>query len=247
MRQQTSSVSRANRRERRLNNSAVPGRGWKRPNALKHGVYAQALIMPGESPLDFRKLHDELVDEWKPSGPTQRDAVFDLVELKWRKLRLKNFVRARLRLETSDPDHPAFNEEKGLICFLAYLRAQPETCLEVAAKTCLQPDRIEYLKQKCPRSNYRSTPEWVEAIKSEISSVILPSMFELDRPEEEYNHLKAIARECNTDLQIVGSLTRAREYLEHESKEAERLDARITRQIKFLFELKAMEKMLHEK
>jgi hypothetical protein len=124
---QIRAVSHATKHDGRLNNSVVRSRKWKRPNALKHGVHAQALIIPGEDRHEFEQLYDELIDEWKPSGPTQRDAVLDLADSKWRKRRLTKYVQ--MRKDTFYPDHPAFNEVRGLYIFLHYLHLEPENVL----------------------------------------------------------------------------------------------------------------------
>ena len=47
----------------RQNNSVVSRRKRKRPNAQKHGVFAEPLILPGE-PLEFEAIHSALIEEW---------------------------------------------------------------------------------------------------------------------------------------------------------------------------------------
>ena len=64
---------------------------------------------------------------------------------------------------------------------------------------------------------------------------------ETTKLDEEFNEA---AREWKTDQQVVGSIVYARELLEYEFKETERLEARITRQTRHCAELKAMEEML---
>ena len=56
----------------RLNNSVGPRRRRKRPNAQKHGVFAEPLILPGEDPREFEALHSALIEEWTPSGPSEQ-------------------------------------------------------------------------------------------------------------------------------------------------------------------------------
>src|SRR5215472_12906449 len=80
----------------RLINSVVRSRKRKRPNALKHGFYAGTPLIPGEDPDEFNKLYAELIDEWKPSGPTLRDAVFELADLRWKQRRLRRFMQTKL-------------------------------------------------------------------------------------------------------------------------------------------------------
>lgn len=56
-------------------------------NAVKHGAFAGALILPGEDIEAFKKLHASLVDEWSPEGPSEDDKVMSVAQNMWRKLR----------------------------------------------------------------------------------------------------------------------------------------------------------------
>ena len=50
-------------------------------NAVKHGAFAEAVILPAEDPHEFEEHHNSLKNEWNPDGPTEDDSVFSLV--KW--------------------------------------------------------------------------------------------------------------------------------------------------------------------
>jgi hypothetical protein len=63
---------------------------------------------------------------------------------------------------------------------------------------------------------------------------------------EEIDGLKEAAREWKADCQVAGSIVHARELLEYEFKETDRLGARIAKQIKFLVELQTVQQMLRE-
>jgi hypothetical protein len=255
MRRQIQSISPAIKQDGRLNNSVALSRKWKRPNAQKHGLFAKPVLIQGEDLREFDQLLAELIKEWKPLGPTLRDAVFDLADLKWHKRRLRKYVQTQLSIYTFDPDHPAFSEVWGFCMFINYLRSEPETCFERHARKYLRAVRINHLKQKCPRSNDQSTSEWVEAVTHEILSFSFPTKppgletselgAEISDLGVEFSDLGEIAGQWKADQQVAWSISHARELLEWETKESERLDARIARQIKFLFELKAGEEMLY--
>src|SRR5689334_12308046 len=83
----------------------------KRPNAEKHGVFSADRTIPGEDPREFEQLHAALIDEWKPSGPTEEDAVFSLADLMWRKRRAQYFLPSKLTSITGNREHDAFDEE----------------------------------------------------------------------------------------------------------------------------------------
>jgi hypothetical protein len=53
--------------------------------------------------------------------------------------------------------------------------------------------------------------------------------------------LEQVAREWRTDQQVAGSIAHARELLEYELKETERLNAMIVKQTRHCAELKAWE------
>ena len=187
-----------------------------------------------------------MIDEWKPSGPTLRDGVFELADLKWKQRRLRKFIQNKVRLSTFDPRSPAFDEDWGLLGFTHYLRSEPETCFEQRASNFLRPDKINYLKQKFPRPNYQSTSEWAEAVIKEIYLLSVQAVPQSETPEiaELGDKFKEAFREWKAECQVSGTITLASELLEYELKQGELLEARIARKIKFLVELKTMEQML---
>ena len=175
MRKQNHPIPPALEHQGRLINPTMRSAKYKRPNALKHGVYATPVLIPGENQKEFEDLLAELLDEYKPSGPSLRHAVHCLADSMWRLRRLKKSVQTELDENTFDPHHPAFNEAWGFFMFLPRLRAEPETCFNQYAKKYLRPDKIDDLKQKFPRTNYQSTAEWAEAITTEILSGLQPA------------------------------------------------------------------------
>jgi hypothetical protein len=227
----------------RLINSTIRSAKYKRPNALKHGVYATAALIPGENRKEFEELLAELLDEYKPLGPSLRHAVHCLADSMWRLRRLKKSVQTELYVNTFDPHHPAFNEVWGFGMFLSRLRSEPETCFDKHAKKYLRPDKIDDLKQKFPRTDYQSTAEWAQAITTEILSGLLPAKPQFEAPELGYraDELEQALREWRTDQQVKGSIAYARELLEYESKETERLNGMIVKQTRHCAELKAWE------
>src|SRR6516162_1413656 len=110
----------------RNSNSTIRGAKYKRPNALKHGVYATPVIIPGESRKEFEELLAELLDEYKPLGPSLRHAVHCLADSMWRLRRLKKSVQTELYQNSFEPHNPAFDEVWGFAMFIHYLRTEPK-------------------------------------------------------------------------------------------------------------------------
>jgi hypothetical protein len=225
-------------------------------------VFSDAAIIPGEDPADYKQLRAELMDEWKPAGLTLREAVVGLADLLTKQRRLRKFMQTKFLAGTFDPRSPAFNEAWGLVSFTYWLRTQPETCFEQNAniywlrtepETCFEqnakkyllPDKINYLKQKFPRSNYQSTLEWVQAVTHEIFSVLLPGMpgHPGPGPGEKADEMTEWFRQWKDDCQVAATIMQAGELLEYESTQGERLEARIAKQTRYCAELKAREEM----
>jgi len=233
MRKQNDSIPPAPEHEGR--NSTVRSAKYKRPNALKHGVYATAVLIPGESRQEFEELLAELLDEYRPRGPSLRHAVHCLADSMWRLRRLKKSVQTELYENSFDPHNPAFDEVWGSLVFIHYLQTEPETCFDNHARKYLRRDKINYLEQKFPLTNYQSTAEWANAIRTEILSVLLPAKgYRADEFEQ-------ALREWRTDQKVKGSIVYSRELLEYELKETERLNAMIVKQTRHCAELKAWE------
>ena len=105
--------------ESRPNNSVVRSLTRKRPNALKDGFYTKTVTLPGEDLCEFEELCADLIEEWKPSGPTLRDAVFGLADLMWKMRRLRKNTQTKVVLTRYDLRNPAFDEAWGLLRFTA--------------------------------------------------------------------------------------------------------------------------------
>ncbi|MBR0779045.1 hypothetical protein JQ625_29850 [Bradyrhizobium diazoefficiens] len=71
----------------------------KSENALKHGAYARAVLLPHESRRDHDQLVAETRQEWCPNGPTEEVLVDRLVDLMWRQKRLRHYDQQMLQLQ----------------------------------------------------------------------------------------------------------------------------------------------------
>ena len=100
------------------------------------------------------------------------------------------------------------------------------------ANCLLRPDKVNYLKQKFPRSDFKSTPEWAQAVIDEITLVLLP--------------------DCTPDLREMADIralsqsaaTFSYDFFRQELALDERLDAMKDRAVKRLIQTKAMKQML---
>jgi hypothetical protein len=60
------------------------GRMRARMNALKHGMAAEEVVLPGEKPAELRALHRSLIAAWKPAGAIEAKLVWEITFADWR-------------------------------------------------------------------------------------------------------------------------------------------------------------------
>jgi hypothetical protein len=245
MREQNHSIPPVLEHNSRLNNSMVPRREHKRPNAQKSGAFAEPLILPGEDSREFEALHAALIEEWTPAGPTEQGKVFGIADAEWRKLRSRRFAQAKAISNSLRPDHPAFDEARALINFCYRMYLKPETAFAEDASKYLRADKIRYLNQKFPRQNFESTAEWTAAVAEEIKSVLLPAtpgFAALD--QDELDPFTDAFRTQIVQMQLFVTTIHMREFLDDDLEQCSRLDARIARLTKELVEIQTMKQML---
>jgi hypothetical protein len=68
---------------------SVEGKAAARFNALKHGMDAQSLIIPGEDPADLDALAYDYHEQFRPYGPEETFLVETLIRADWNKRRLR--------------------------------------------------------------------------------------------------------------------------------------------------------------
>jgi hypothetical protein len=231
----------------RPNNALVPGRRRKRSNAQTHGVFAEPLILPGEDPREFEALHSALIEEWAPSGPSEQSKVFGIADAEWRKLRSRRFAEAKAISNSMRPDHPAFDEARGLITFGYLFCREPETAFAAHASKYLRADTIRYLDRRFPQQNFESTADWALAVAEEIKSGLLPgaSGFAALDPDRLDPATEALRSDIIKMHSFVTTI-HMREFLDDDLEQQERLDRRIARLIDELIQIKARKQVLRQ-
>jgi len=241
MRDQNHSILPVLQHHSRLTNSIVSSRKRRRSNAQKAGVFAEPLILPGEDPHEFEALHSALIEEWDPSGASEQSRVFGIADAEWRKLRARRFVQANAIANSVTPEHPAFDEGRGLFTFGYLLCREPETAFTEYASSLLRADKIDHLNQKFPRQNFESIEEWAVAVAKDIRSVLLPVTPGFAPLEPDSLDPAAGTRRI---AQSFLTTIHARNFLDDELEQQERLDARIAKLIRELIEIKANKQVL---
>ena len=80
----------ANRQNAQLSTgpSSDAGKDAVRFNAVRHGVYAQSLFIPGEDPAEFEALAARYHRKFQPVDPVEEELVNTLIQSTWRERRL---------------------------------------------------------------------------------------------------------------------------------------------------------------
>src|ERR1035441_2941502 len=67
---------------------SVEGKSASRFNALKHGIDAQSIVIPGEDPEEYDALAEAYHREYRPESPSEAFHIQTMLRAAWQKLRL---------------------------------------------------------------------------------------------------------------------------------------------------------------
>ena len=201
----------------------------KRPNAMKHGVFASMAILPEEDLTEYEALFETIRDEWSPEGPTEIDAVYTLTNCVWRKRRIKEFIAKKVHWRLIDPNHPGFDPGAAFVITNAILKLHPEHLETLIEES---PALRKHLEKRFPEHPPRDLLEPVELAKK----------FNINDMKVLYQRGRA------TKPREVRSLHRADilgdDLFWQELAMEERLDAMIDRAVKRLMQAKGVKQML---
>ena len=96
---------------------SVEGKSASRFNALKHGIDAASIVIPGEDPADYDALVAEYQREYRPRSASETFQVETMIRADWQKRRLEN-VEAELY-------HTVLSEAPGKSLAAALLSETP--------------------------------------------------------------------------------------------------------------------------
>jgi hypothetical protein len=189
-------------------------------NAWKHGGYSNLDVLPGEDPKQFNLLHQSLIDEFAPSGPTECDVVLNLTKCMWRKSHLSIYAKAAAARKEWDA---VFQGGDLDLQIKAALQAEFDQ-LKAALKA-----EIDSGKEFDPKE---FDPQWLETKK-------LIKAFAIKNVKN-----KSDVREAGIALRLTIEEQITPESLIEELELYDRLDARIDRLIKRIFQLKGMKQVV---
>jgi hypothetical protein len=106
--------------------------------ALKHGAYSASGLLPGEDPVAFEELHQNLIAFYEPNGPLQESTILDVARTMWRKENLQTFrIAEAARKRHSVIRAQMIPSATPVLQPLEYLRDDwiPPTAAEIEAAT----------------------------------------------------------------------------------------------------------------
>ena len=94
----------ANRRnaQKSTGPTSAAGKAASSMNALKTGLYAKSLIIPGEKAEDLQQLIDEYYRHHRPAAPEQRGVLDDLILCEWELRRLADSLASVQRYNLNE-------------------------------------------------------------------------------------------------------------------------------------------------
>jgi hypothetical protein len=185
-------------------------------------------ILPGEDSRRFAQLHSDLIEEWKPVGPTEHDAVLTIAKCIWRKDRVQMFLLSKFTACQRDATHPSYNAVTALHALCKLLEIDPDI-LDSRVYSVSEELRLR-LNADFPPEDFRSKSERVRAIQNEIKSNILPRLQLMPKPVE-------VSFIESADIMKP-------EDLLHEITSDEQHDAMLERAMKRLLQGRTMKQML---
>ena len=139
------------------------GKAAVRMNALRHGLRARTVVLPGEKSEDFHQLCDDLEAEWRPQSTTERFYVEQMAISQWKLTRIEVAEKSITMQEVAAKIQiPLLDRLWQSQCRLerSYARAQRE--LERLQKSRRPVDPPEINDSDKPRP--RCTMTWIDPL-----------------------------------------------------------------------------------
>jgi hypothetical protein len=200
---------------------------------MKHGAFSKIALFPGEDPEELQRLRSAIMDEYRPNGPSEEDAVSTITMCIWRKLRVEVHIAGKA-VERQN------NREQAPRLTLGALGLESDSIARIL-RTCA-PDIRERIEQKFARSSYATESEWNVAVRDHLELVLRS---ELVPPDGE-----AVSEPQPLDLTAVFFSSKPSEVsdeqlVDTELKAVERLDAMMDHAVKRLMQIKAMKQLMN--
>jgi hypothetical protein len=140
-----------------------------RHNAIKHGAFAEELVILDENKEDFDELHQSCVKELKPSGLMEEEVVLTIAKYMWRKRRIERLFSDEANWLQEPPEAPQL---RTVSQFNEIILQKGVPCRHVWNMLAYWPERYREAIQKefrCPSTEYDD--EWIDQVKKFLSDL----------------------------------------------------------------------------
>ena len=194
-------------------------------NAIKHGAFAEAVLLPQENSEEFQNHLAALYEEWSPEGAAEKDKVHSIAMNMWRKLRFRRYLQNKFAeiVKTEKLFRDAVkNDFRELVAFINDSEIELDCAVIETLIDKLNKARADCIKKKFPREFYKDDEAWRSAVIDYVAACLKENMHHPNRRPADYNEF-------------------ADEVLaEREQAFEERIDAKVDRDIKQLVQIQAM-------
>jgi hypothetical protein len=130
------------------------GKAAVRLNALKHGLRARQLVLPGESQEEFDQLCHDLESEWQPQTPTEHICLENMVAAQWKLVRAE---KQETYIQSLPANDPATKQLDNILLFQDRFQRAFQRALRDLQK--LQKDRRAAAKEAAEEAAARKANE----------------------------------------------------------------------------------------
>jgi hypothetical protein len=211
---------------------ALKRKNGGRNNAFRHGAFAQDLVLPGEYPKEFEDLHRGLIEEWKPDGPVEEDAVLSLAKCIMSKRRIDTFYRNEAQFAGDHPLELALIDVDRMWSTLKTVKTFGHATEIIGRLPWQMRDELE---KHVPRTRFGTNAvAWIEKLVSHLERLIdgLETAHYLDEKGSKFQAERA---------------TKLRELTEKKIALDDRVDALIDKTFKRLVQLKTYKEIVKQK
>jgi hypothetical protein len=127
------------------------GRAASKWNALKHGLTAASVVIPGEDPAQLDTLHAELLEAWQPADAMEADLVWRMAMAQWQ-LRRGFVVEAQMfEMQTFCARYDQAQQDAQTAAGLSMAAETAGVLLCLAARHSMRRTRPTFATRPCKR------------------------------------------------------------------------------------------------
>jgi hypothetical protein len=151
-----------------------------KPNALKHGANAKAVLLWGEKYEDYESLRAAFFKEYYPNGPSEEYLVEALFDLVWRRRRILRYEELQMQkhltgVRKNNENSPHWANLSKLASAFEKLASAEEVEKQLAL---IDPLYCNTIRSKWPLAKDGDPKVWGDKIAKGLAAVKIPTVYE---------------------------------------------------------------------